>query len=95
MEPGCVQRLQTVVQQQWPAHANTLHPPGTHTHLPQVAWVPCDRNTLYSSGMHGWFRPKARTLFTVCFGEAVVAFRVLNLWDSHRWYDAGAKTRGN
>ena len=34
-------------------------------------------------GMHGWFQPKAKTLFTVCINGMKIPFRAIILWDSH------------
>ena len=50
---------------------------------PYVAWVPSDRNRLYSEGMKGWFSPEAKRIFTATFGNVSVPFTALNLRDSH------------
>ena len=57
--------------------------PGPQLTFPSVAWVPRDISVLHEHGMHGWFQPEARLLFTLMLQGHQIRFYAMNLWDSH------------
>ena len=72
------------VQSAWPRHWPTpVIEPGPVLTFPNPAFVPRDKQVLYTAGMRGWFHPEKRLLLQVTFGDTQVDFTALGLWDSH------------
>ena len=72
------------VQKAWPKHLKVpVIKPGPTLTFPCPAYVPRDKQVLYTTGMRGWFHPDERLLFQVTFGDTQVDFIAMGLWDSH------------
>ena len=73
------------VRKAWPKHLPTpvIKPVPVLT-FPNPAFVPRDKQVLYTAGMRGWFHPEKRMLLQVTFGDTQVDFTALGLWDSDR-----------
>ena len=67
----------------WPKHmTQPVIKPSRVLTFPYPAYVPCDKQVLYHSGMRGWFHPEKRLLFPVTFQDVRVKFTAMGLWDS-------------
>ena len=78
------EKLISAVRTQWPRQWEPVSvKPGPQLTFPSVAWVPRDISVLHTHGMHGWFQPEARLLFTLMLQGHQIKFYAMNLWDSH------------
>ena len=72
------------VHKLWPRHMDVpVIKPGPVLTFPYPAYVPCDKQVLYHTGMKGWFHPEKRLFFHVTFRDSRVNFIAMGLWDSH------------
>ena len=72
------------VRKAWPRHLPTpATKPGPVLTFPDPAYVPRNKQVLYTEGMRGWFHPNKRLLLQVTFSDTQVNFTAMGLWDSH------------
>ena len=72
---------QQIVQKHWPQQLGAVSvQAGPTLTFPYVAWVPKDKECLYTAGMSGLFQPEAKTMFYVTFETTRVPFKALYPW---------------
>ena len=72
------------IRKAWPKHLPTpAIKPGPVLTFPDPAYVPRNKQVLYTKGMRGWFHPDKCLLLQATFGDTQVDFTAMGLWDSH------------
>ena len=84
LESDDKQALLQPVLSPWPdALPQPVIKPGPVLTFPFVAYVPTSRDMFDDQGMHGWFRPESKLLFTLQLPAIAIPVVAMGLWDSH------------